>query len=118
MSERLEAGALARRIVDLLSERQAADILLLDIRGAASFADFFVIASGQSDRQIDAMLEAVDQDLRKYDIRRLNQEGSAESGWVLLDLGDVIVHIFATEERAYYNLEGLWDTALQVVRIQ
>ncbi len=115
---RLEAGTLARKIVDLLADKQAAEILLLDIRNAASFADYFVIACGQSERQIEAILQALDAELVKDGVQPLGREGVADSGWVLLDLGDVIVHIFGPEERAYYDLEGLWHAATPVVRIQ
>ncbi len=115
---RLEAGTLARKIVDLLSDKQAEDVLLLDIRNVAAFADYFVIASGQSSRQIEAILQAVDEELAHDGVRALGREGAANSGWVLLDLGDVVVHIFGPEERAYYDLEGLWHAATPVVRIQ
>jgi len=115
---RLEAGALAHKIVDLLSEKQAEDILLLDIRNVATFADYFVIASAQAVRQVEAILADLDEELGKDGVRVLGQEGLPDSGWVLLDLGDVIVHIFAPQERAYYDLEGLWHAATPVVRIQ
>jgi ribosome-associated protein len=92
---------------------------LLDISNAASFADYFVIASAGSERQIDAILETIDQELRKAEkIRPQGREGTPESGWVLLDYGDVIVHIFGPEERSFYDLESLWATAVPVVRIQ
>ena len=91
---------------------------MLDIRNVASFADYFVIASAQSSRQTDALLEAVEDALSGDNVRPMGREGNSDSGWVLLDYGDVIVHLFAPEERAYYDLEGLWHTAVQVVRIQ
>lgn len=117
MGGRLEAGALAHKIVDLLSDKQAEDILLLDIRNVATFADYFVIASAQTARQVEAILVALDEELAKDGLRPLGREGEADSGWVLLDLGDVVVHIFAPEERAYYDLEGLWHAARPVVRM-
>jgi ribosome-associated protein len=111
--------ALAHKITDILSDKQAEDILLLDISKAASFADYFVIATAGSNRQIDAILETIDQDLRKGEkIRPSGKEGDADAGWVLLDYGDVVVHIFGPEERAYYDLESLWATAVPVVRFQ
>jgi ribosome-associated protein len=100
-----------------LSDKQAEDILLLDIRRVASFADYFVIASGQTVRQIEAILEHLDQELSQSGVRPMGREGEADSGWVLLDYGDVIVHLFGPEERAYYDLEGLWHAATPVVRI-
>ena len=118
MGGRLEAGALAHKIVDLLSDKQAEDILLLDIRNVATFADYFVIASAQAVRQVEAILAALGEELGKDGVRALGREGVSDSGWVLLDFGDVVVHIFAPQERAYYDLEGLWHAAIPVVRMQ
>jgi ribosome-associated protein len=91
---------------------------LLDIRDVASFADYFVIASADSSRQMDAILESVEEALREDRPTLIGKEGEPESGWVLLDYGDVILHLFAPEERAYYDLESLWHAATPVVRIQ
>ena len=97
---------------------QAEDILLLDIRNAASFADYFVIGTANSGRQLEAILTEIDKRLGKEEkLRPLSQAGESESGWVLLDYGDVIAHLFGPEERAYYDLEGLWATGVPVVRI-
>jgi ribosome-associated protein len=117
-SSGLQGDELARKIIDALSEKQAEDILLLDIREVASFADYFVIASAGSSRQMEAALESVDQALKPDRPALLGREGEPESGWVLLDYGDVIVHLFAPDERAYYDLEGLWHAATPVVRLQ
>jgi len=84
----------------------------------ASFADYFVIASGQTVRQLKAMLESVDGELSAEGVEPLGREGDAASGWVLLDYGDVIVHIFEQEQRGHYDLEGLWHNATPVVRVQ
>jgi ribosome-associated protein len=98
---------------------QAEDILLLDISSAASFADFFVIASAGSDRQLGAILDEIDMQIRKGEkLGAIGREGEPASGWVLLDYGDVIVHLFSPEARQYYDLESLWATAVPVVRIQ
>jgi len=91
---------------------------LLDIRNVASFADYFVIASAGTSRQMEAVLDSVEKALEADKVRPMGREGKADSGWVLLDYGDVIVHLFAPEERAYYDLESLWHTAVPVVRIQ
>lgn len=114
----LQADKLAHRIIDALSEKQAEDILLLDIRSVASFADYFVLASAGSARQMDAIIDSVEKALAADKVKPMGREGNSESGWVLLDYGDVILHLFAPEERAYYDLEGLWHTAVPVVRIQ
>lgn len=92
--------------------------MLLDIRNVASFADYFVIASAETERQTQAILEAVDEAMLSDGVKPLGREGEPGSGWVLLDYGDVIVHLFAPAEREYYDLEGLWHAATPVVRIQ
>ena len=84
----------------------------------ASFADYFVIASAQTVRQLEAILESVDEGLSGEDAKLMGREGEAASGWALLDYGDVIVHLFGQEERSYYDLEGLWHDAAPVVRVQ
>jgi len=114
----LEGAILARRIVDLLADRQAEDILLLDIGKVTLFADYFVIASAETTRQMRALCDALDSELAKDGITPYGREGEPDSGWILLDLGDVIVHIFAPDERNFYDLEGLYRAATPVVRIQ
>jgi len=84
----------------------------------ASFADYFVIASGQTVRQLEALFDSLNRGLADNGVKPLGREGEADSGWVLLDYGSVVVHLFAPEERAYYDLEGLWHAATPVVRIQ
>lgn len=114
----LEPDELARKIIDAVSDKQAEDVLLLDIRKVASFADYFVIASGATVRQIKAIIDSVEEAVSGDGVKPMGREGEPDSGWVLIDYGDVIVHIFAPEERAFYDLEGLWHTATPVVRIQ
>ncbi|MGA2285908.1 MAG: ribosome silencing factor [Dehalococcoidia bacterium] len=109
---------MAQRVVELLSDKQANDIILLDIGQVANFADYFVIASATNPRQMQALLDTLDGDLSASGVPGIRREGEAESGWVLLDLGDVVVHLFDAEMRAYYNLEGLWSRGVSVVRFQ
>ena len=109
---------MARRVVEAASDKQAADIVLLDARWVCSFADYFVICSGDSDRQIKAIYDEVGHTLKREGILPHHHEGTADSGWLLLDYGDVIVHIFAPFEREYYQLDELWSQAVPVVRIQ
>ena len=92
--------------------------MLLDARKACSFADYFVICSGEADRQIKAIREEVGHALKKEGILPLHYEGTIDSGWLLLDFGDVVVHIFAPSEREFYQLDKLWSQANLVVRIQ
>lgn len=91
---------------------------MLDTRGVCSFADYFVICSGDSSRQIQAILDEVAHVLKREGILPHHSEGTVESGWLLLDFGDVIVHIFAAAEREYYQLDNLWSKAVPVLRIQ
>jgi len=115
----LEEQTLARRIVEIASDKQASDIVLLDIRPVATVADYFVVMSTASDRQMAAVVRDLDDVLREEaDIRPLRIEGRAASGWVLMDYGDVIVHVFSAEQRAFYRLEELWSTAVPLVRVQ
>jgi ribosome-associated protein len=114
----LESLDLAQRLADLLSDRQAQDIVLMDISPVSTFTDVFVIATATNSRQMGAILDALDRDLRDEGIRPSRTEGTPESGWVLVDFGDAIVHLFSPEERAYYDLEGLWSKGVSVVHIQ
>ena len=108
----------ARRIVDVAADRQAADIVLLDISQHASFADYFIICHGTSERQIKAIVDTVIEELEREGEHALHVEGSPSSGWVLIDFGAVIVHVFAPEERQYYRLERLWQDAPTILRVQ
>jgi len=92
--------------------------VLLDIRAVASFADYFVIATAENPRQMRALVGTLTRDLRSEGVRAAHQEGEADSGWVLLDYGETIVHLFSPELRKYYALEELWQEATPVVRIQ
>lgn len=107
----------AQLAVAVASEKLAEDIVMLDLRGLAPFADYFVIMSGGSSRQIEALEDDITQALKDAGISRFHREGTPASGWILLDFSDVIVHIFGPEEREFYELERLWGQAAQVVRI-
>ena len=96
------------KIVDLLAERQAEDVVLLDIHDIASFTDYFVIATAQNQRHLRALVDAINTDLAREGIKTSHVEGDDDSGWVLVDFGDVIVHLFTPEQRAFYKLEALW----------
>jgi ribosome-associated protein len=113
-----DPSALAQAIVDILSDRQATDIALLDIAHVSTIADYFVIATGTSVRQLNALVDALDEGLREISARPRRVEGTAESGWILIDYGDVVVHLFGPEERRFYDLDGLWSRSVPVVRFQ
>lgn len=116
---KLNTTDLARTIVAILDDRQAADIVMLDIRPISLITDYFVIATGETHRQISAVVESIIEKVREVGgPKPLATEGTAESGWVVLDYGGVVVHVFGPEERAYYKLEQLWRDAPLVVRVQ
>jgi ribosome-associated protein len=115
----LEAQELAKRIVEIASDKLATDIVLLDIRPIATVADYFVVASTGSERQMQAVVRDIEQTLRNDDgVRPLRVEGQSSSGWVLMDYGDVVVHLFSVEQRGFYRLEELWSAAVPLVRMQ
>lgn len=114
----LESIDVGRRVVEVASDKQADNIVLLDTRNICSFADYFVLCSGDSERQIEAIREEINKALKKEGVIPHHSEGTAESGWVLMDVGDVIVHIFAPLQREFYNLDELWSKAVPVIRIQ
>lgn len=113
-----EAQQLARRIVDLASDKKAADIVLLDIHGLTTLADYFVICSGTSERQLGAIADGIAEGLREEGVRPIGREGTANAHWLLLDYGGVIVHIMAAPERDFYQLEKLWSEAPLLLRLQ
>jgi ribosome-associated protein len=103
---------------ELASEKQAADIAMLDVRALCSFADYFVICTGETKRHIEAIWQDIGEILKSKGVVPHHNEGTPDSGWMLADFGSVIVHIFAPLERDYYQLEKLWNKAIPVVRIQ
>ena len=109
---------MARLAVEAASDKQADNIVMLDTKQVCSFADYFVICSGDSPRQIEAIRQEIRERLKRDDIIPFRVEGSADSGWILLDLGDVVVHIFSSPQRDYYRLDDLWHEAVPVIRIQ
>jgi len=113
----LNPGEVARIAIEVASEKQAEDIIMLDIRQLTDFADYFVIMSAESRRQLEALREDIVKALKDSGVSLHHSEGTAQAGWILLDYSDVIIHLFGTEERAYYRLDQLWSGAAQVVRI-
>ena len=109
---------MARRIVTLAEDKKAADILLLDLEGLTTLADAFVICSGGSERQLESIADGIVRGMRAEGIRPIGTEGLPASHWMLVDFGDVIVHIFTPPERDYYGLEKHWSEAKAVLRVQ
>jgi len=109
---------LARRIVELAEDKKAADIVLLEIAPLTTVADYLVLCSGGSERQLGAIADGIMEGLREEKLRPIGREGAAASHWILVDFGSVVVHVFAPPERAYYGLEKLWSAARTVLRVQ
>lgn len=116
---KLTSTELAHKIVDLVEDKQASNIALLDLRQISVLADYFVICTSESDRQTAAIVESVAIDLKRDGVRPLHPaEGGKGAGWTLLDFTDVVVHVFDPPTRQFYNLEELWKDAPIVVKIQ
>ena len=109
---------MARRAVELASDKQAEEVVLLDARQACSFTDYIVICSGDSDRQVDAIHHEILNSLKKESAILFHSEGDADSGWILLDYAGVVVHIFSKELRGFYSLENVYEKALRLLTIQ
>ncbi|MCD6359029.1 MAG: ribosome silencing factor [Dehalococcoidia bacterium] len=114
----LDSRETAEKAVEAASDKQASDIVVLHTQEVCTFADYFVICSGESTRQIEAICDNITDMLKKSGVTIHHSEGSQGSGWLLLDFGDVIVHVFAPRERGYYQLDRLWENAPLVVRLQ
>lgn len=116
----MEPKELALKVAEHLDEKKAADIIVIDIGSKASFADYFVLASGGSDRQMNALVENIEDLLEPMGIFPKNVEGKKNSGWILMDYGDVVVNIMTLEMRERYNIEKIWgdcDT-LEINRLE
>lgn len=109
---------MARAIVDIAEDKKASNIVLLDVRSVTVIADFFVICTGNSERQVKAIAQEIEKKLDESEMRPRHKEGLDQGRWVLMDYGDVIVHIFTPAERDYYRLEKLWNGAQTVLVVQ
>ncbi len=114
----LEPAQIARLAVDVASDKKATDIVLLDLQDVSSITDYFVICTGNNPRQIRAIATAIDNKMSEVGLSAFHREGAPDSGWLLLDYSDVIVHIFSPKEREYYRLERLWSNAKTVIYLQ
>ncbi len=115
MAEVVDSEALARLAAEACDDRRAVDIRLIRVEEVSSLADWFVICSGLTDVQVRAIARSVEERLEEEAGRRpLRREGQAEGRWVLLDYGEVIVHVLTPHERSYYDLESFWGHGEQV----
>ena len=100
--------------VEALEDRKAEDVKVIDIREVSTIADFFVIADGTNPNQIQAMRDAADEALYKAGLKAKQVEGNRDSTWILMDYGDIIVHIFSKEDRLFYDLERVWRDGKEI----
>jgi len=116
---RLESLDAAHEAVDIITRMMGESVVLLDLQGISIISDFYVIATGTSERHLKAMARAITDNTvlkRKVVVRSLDEQ--AQSGWVLLDLGDVMVHLFLSVQRNHYSLEQLWSEGRVILRVQ
>jgi ribosome-associated protein len=111
VAENPQAKALSQRIAAVCTDMKAQDVVVLDVRGKASYADYVVIASGDNERLVSALADGIDDKLRGEGVRPMSTEGGGQGNWVLLDYGDVVAHLFQQDARVFYDLEGLWADA-------
>ncbi len=109
---------LAHIIVDALEDKKGEDIVLLDIQKAEAFTDYFVICTGTSDRMLDALADSVLEAGKQQAGLNGRREGPAMAGWIVLDFGGLVVHLFAPEQREFYRLEELWNRGKVLLRLQ
>ncbi len=115
----LDTLQLAHTIIDTIVDKKGSDIILLDVREQSIFAEYFILCNGENSRQLKALAEYIRQDAKDAGMIEMHKvEGDAESGWILVDIDGVIVHIFAPDKRAFYNLEELWNESPIILRIQ
>lgn len=117
-SSEMEDRELALKIAEIIADTPAANTLVLDIHKISPFADYFVICDGENERQLRAIAREIGDALSKEGVRPERTEGSPNSGWILLDYGGTVVHVFDVDQRAFYRLEELWSDAPTLVAIQ
>lgn len=109
---------MARDIVNALEDKKGEDIVLMDIKEIASFTDYFVICTGTSDRMLDALASsAIDEVRRKYK-KKAKKQGLSRDGWVVVDFGDVVLHLLSPDQRDYYQIEELWEDGKVLLRLK
>jgi ribosome-associated protein len=115
----LDTVTFAREIADWIADKKGENILISELRPITTIADYFVICEAGSDRQLNAIQENIRENAKiAYDLLPLRVEGTGQSGWILMDYGSVVVHIFHPDRRHYYDLETLWKEATILLRMQ
>ena len=103
-----QSKEMARIAYNALSDKKGEDVKIIDITGISVLADYFIIANGNSDSQVNALVDNVEEELHKAGYPLRQREGQASGSWVLLDFGDIIIHVFDKENRLFYDLERIW----------
>ena len=109
---------IARSIIETLEDHKGENILLLDIRDVAYFTDYFIICTGTSDRMIDSLADAVRETAKQKHGIITRSEGKSSDGWDVVDMDDIVVHLFSPDQRDYYKLEELWSEGKVLLRLQ
>ena len=110
----MNAAELCKIAVEALEDRKAEDVKVIDIREISPIADYFIIANGTNQNQIQAMRDAADEALYKASLTVKQVEGNQNSTWILMDYGDIIIHIFSKEDRLFYDLERIWRDGKEI----
>lgn len=118
MEETLETTELTKKIVSILEDHKAEEIVLMDVHKETDIADYFIICNGTSDRMLDALANAVIDEIRDAYHIHGHQQGIASGGWMLIDFGEIIVHIFSPDRRDYYKLEDLYQKSKILLKMQ
>lgn len=103
--------------IDAIASKLGSDIVLLDLTQVTLIADYFIIATGESDRQLDALAQGVVEEGKGAGLKPLSVQGTPASGWMLIDYGSIVVHLFSPSQRRRYQLEEFWNTARTVIRM-
>lgn len=109
-----QAIEMAKLAVKALEDKKAEDVKIIDIREVSTIADYFIIANGSNQNQLQAMRDAVDEELYKAGYQAKQVEGNSYSTWILMDYGDIIVHVFSKEDRLFYDLERIWKDGKEI----
>ncbi len=110
----IKINDILKLILEAVSDKKAINPCVLELKGISDFTDYFIICSVESSQQMRAVAEGIQEKLKAGGVRMMHQEGQWDSAWILLDYGELIVHIFDEEARQFYNLEELWQNALQL----
>ncbi|SFG31737.1 ribosome-associated protein [Lachnospiraceae bacterium C7] len=105
----METLDIVKKIATVLDEKKAIDVKVLDIMKVSTIADYFVLASGSNSNQLQAMVDIVEDEMVKCDVHSKRVEGDSSSSWILMDFGDVVVHLFSDEDREFYDLDRIWS---------